>query len=66
MTLKEWNALQLAEASSETNRYYYHEHYGADPPDLQSLILYYIEYGAAIFSELHKSESYILQQGEDI
>lgn len=62
MNLKLWNLLQIKESQSDMNRYYFHEHYGRDAENDAELLLYYIEHGAKIFSELHKEEGYGTQE----
>lgn len=49
MTLKERNAMQIAEALGDVNRYYFYQHYGVNGSD-EELVMYYIEYGARDFS----------------
>jgi len=56
MNLKTWNLLQIQESQSDTNRYYFHQHYGRDAENDEELLFYYISFGARIFSELHKEE----------
>ena len=56
MRLGKWNGLQIQEALSETNRYYFGRHYGRSPHSDHELVMYYAEFGAAIFAEKHKGE----------
>jgi len=56
MTLKEWNAFQIKEALSDTNRYFYWLRYGTNGTDAQ-LLLFYIENGGARdFKQNHQGE----------
>lgn len=64
MTMKEWMERQKVEALGEVNRYYFHEHYGRDANSDNELMMYYIEHGAEIFSELHRNESYCHNEEE--
>lgn len=38
---------QRLEALSNTNRYFFNQHYGRDPIDNEELIIYYVDYGGA-------------------
>ena len=56
MKLREWNELQIKEALSDINRYYFYLKYGRPAINDQELILYYIEYGGAKdFKENHSN-----------
>ena len=58
MNLLTWNTLQIQEALSNTNRYYFWLHYGRNPVSDHELVMYYAEHGAAHFAEKHKGERY--------
>ena len=60
MSMKEWLEQQKIEALGDTNRYYFHERYDRNAADDDELVMYYIEFGAKTFSELHKEEVYVL------
>jgi hypothetical protein len=57
--MKEWLGEQKAEALGDTNRYYFHEHYGKDAESDDELMMYYVTSGAEIFSKLHKQDAYV-------
>ena len=56
MNFKEYLRLQVEQALSPVNRYYFWKHYGRDAVDDNELIIYYAEFGAEIFAEKHRKE----------
>ena len=56
MELKKWCEMQIHEALSSTNRYYYWLHYGEEAKSDNDLMLYYSTKGAIDFSKKHRNE----------
>ena len=56
MTLKQRNEMQIQIALGDVNRYYFHEHYQRDATSDEELVMYFVEFGAKIFSDLHKED----------
>ena len=66
MELKQWLQLQQNEAFGNDNRHYFNQWFfkenGRYPSEEETnkdaLMMYYIEFGAKIFSDLHEEDSY--------
>jgi hypothetical protein len=57
MTLQEWNAMQIAEALGDVNRYFFWKHHNREPFDNDELVIYYIVSGGAeSYNKNHKQE----------
>jgi len=56
MNTKEWNQMQIKEALSDTNRYYFNQHFGCDAESDEDLMMYYACKGAEEFARKHQSE----------
>lgn len=58
MTLQEWNAMQIAEALGDVNRYFFWQKNNRDPLDNDELVIFYIlNGGAKHYRDNHKQES---------
>lgn len=56
MDLHTYLSLQKDQALSDTNRYFYWLHFGYNANSDEELMLYYAEFGARIFAQLHQGE----------
>jgi hypothetical protein len=56
VNLLTWNCLQIQEALSEQNRYYFWQHYRREPYSDHELVMYYAEHGAKKFAQKHRGE----------
>ena len=56
MQFKEYLHLQVEEAMSPVNKYYFWLHYGREHNSDEELLLYYAFFGAKIFADKHRKE----------
>jgi hypothetical protein len=57
MTLREWNAMQVAEALGDVNRYFFWQHHNREPINDDELVIYYATNGGAYhYYTNHKQE----------
>lgn len=57
MTLQEWNAMQIAEALGDVNRYFFWQHHNREPINDNELVIYYATNGGAQhYYNKHKQE----------